>query len=339
MNGSLSTLLIGASILIFLILLFLPEKGILAQWKKANGNRDRVLIEDALKYLFDNQYKSLASSWQSIAGALHITQDKATELITRLEGLRLINASDKNDIRLTDEGRSYALRVIRIHRIWERYLADETDIEEKDWHPEADIREHKMSLGEANRLASRIGNPVIDPHGDPIPSSSGKIPDYAGKPMNELTPGTLARIVHIEDEPKTIYQQLLAMGLFPGMEIRIIDNSMDKICFEFKGEELILAPIFAANITVKEKSPAQTGPAYTLTLDSIERGKKARVLGISPECRKQQKRRLMDLGIVPGTEIEVFLESAGKNPRAYRILNTLIALRNRHAALIFVEPA
>jgi DtxR family Mn-dependent transcriptional regulator len=332
------SLIIGILVLLFLILLFYPEKGILAYQRKARVSKKRILIEDTLKFLFDNEYKSLSSSIQALAGSLHITMDKATDLVPKLESLGLIDASDKNDLRLTDDGRSYALRVIRIHRVWERYLADETSVEEKKWHTAADKKEHLMSLQDADKLASKIGHPVVDPHGDPIPSSTGDIPDYEGQAMNQLDPGDIARIVHIEDEPEAIYRQLLAMGLYPGMELRIIENSPERIRFEFDGEEQILAPMFAANVTVQEKVLEKLSMEKGCTLNLIKKGEKAKVLGISPACRKQQKRRLMDLGIVPGTEIEVSLESVGKNPRAYNILNTLIALREKHASLIYVEP-
>jgi DtxR family Mn-dependent transcriptional regulator len=332
------SLVAGIVVILLLAILFFPEKGLIAFRKRARISKNRILMEDSLKFLFDNEYKGINSSVRAMAGALHITVDKATELIPRLESLGLIQATDNNDITLTEEGRSYALRVIRIHRIWERYLADETSLEEKQWHNAADRIEHEMTLQDANKLASRMGNPVMDPHGDPIPASDGTIPDYQGLPMNKLQAGDIARILHIEDEPEAIYRQLVAMGLYPGMELRIIENSADRIRFECGGEELILAPMFASNITVQEKVLEKMTIDKGTTLNLLGKGQKARVLGISPAIRKQQKRRLMDLGIVPGTEIEVALESAGKNPRAYKILNTLIALRENHAALIFIEP-
>ena len=332
------SLIVGIIVLIFLTVLLYPEKGLIARQRIARVSKERILIEDTLKFLFDNEYKGFKSSVQAMAGTLNINLDKATELVPKLESLGLINATDKNALLLTEDGRSYALRVIRIHRIWERYLADETSVEEKNWHYAADKKEHYLSLNQADKIASKLGHPVIDPHGDPIPSSAGEIPEYSGQLMNQLDPGDIARILHIEDEPETIYKQLLALGLFPGREIRIIENSADRIRFEFDGEERILAPMFAANVTVQEKVLEKMTIENSTTLNSIKKGEKARVLGISPECRKQQKRRLMDLGIVPGTEIEVSLESMGRNPRAYKVLNTLIALREKHASFIYVEP-
>jgi DtxR family Mn-dependent transcriptional regulator len=334
------SLITGIAIIALLIAIFYPGKGILAYRRKANVSKERVLIEDTLKFLFDNEYKGLVSSLKALAGTLNITLDKAAELILRLESLGLITTGAKNQLNLTEEGRSYALRVIRIHRIWERYLADETSVDEKKWHTDADQIEHKMSLSDADELASKLGHPVVDPHGDPIPSASGELPDYEGQSLNQLDQGDIARILHIEDEPETIYRQILAMGIYPGMEIRVIENSAERVRFECEGEDLVLAPVFAENITVQEKKLEKLtiDQENAKTLNQLERGQKARVLAISPACRKQQKRRLMDLGIVPGSEIEVALESAGKNPRAYRILDTLIALRELHASFIFVEP-
>ena len=85
--------------------------------------------------------------------------------------------SHHETLQLSSEGRSYALRIIRIHRLWEKYLADETGVDEREWHHSAEEFEHKLTPTDADALAAQIGNPVFDPHGDPIPSTDG---DFAG---------------------------------------------------------------------------------------------------------------------------------------------------------------
>jgi len=79
-------------------------------------------------------------------------------------------------LNLTSDGRSYALRIIRVHRLWEKYLADETSVSENEWHQKAEEVEHLITPEQADTLAAQIGNPVFDPHGDPIPSASGLLP-------------------------------------------------------------------------------------------------------------------------------------------------------------------
>ena len=138
----------------------------------------------------------------SIAGNLSITTDKAGKLINRLETMGLIASKDDQTVELTDAGRSYALRVIRVHRIWERYLADETSIAPADWHNQACKIEHKVTVEETEKLAAQIGHPVFDPHGDPIPTADGQLPEPKGKSLTSLQEGQMARITHLEDEPR-----------------------------------------------------------------------------------------------------------------------------------------
>lgn len=300
---------------------------------------EKTFIEDALKQLFDNEYKSISSDIPSLASSLQLSKDQSNRLFSKMENMNLVEKDVRNNLMLTSEGRAYALRIIRIHRIWERYLADETGYHEDRWHNQADRVEHKLTLSEANEIAYRLGDPVFDPHGDPIPGADGTMPAFKGEPLSGLAPGQIARIIHVEDEPLPVYQQLLAMGLFPGLEIKVLRNDGQKIRFIADGDEKILIPAFAGHITVKTQLHTEFNDQKSLTLTDMPLGSKARVTGISAVCRRQHKRRLMDLGIVPGTEIEVMLESAGKNPRAYRLLNTIVAIRNHQAAMVLVEPS
>ncbi len=331
-----ATLLIGLLILGIIIWVFWPKKGLLSRWTRSSMNAQRVLLEDALKFVFDCEYKNIPCGLNSIAGNLNISTDKAAKLLDRLRTMGLIQMDDRA-FELTDTGRSYALRIIRVHRIWERYLADETGVGQMEWHGEADYKEHRMSIEAADELAAQMGNPVFDPHGDPIPSAKGEIPDHKGQSLGSLKEGNIARIVHIEDEPKAIYQQLVALGLYPGMEVYILDITDGKITFAANGEECILTTLFASSITVElmpEKE--ERSPKYEV-LTSLPIGHQAKIIGISPNCRGQQRRRLMDLGIVPGTVISAEMKSASGDPIGYRILGATIAIRKNQAQYIFID--
>ncbi len=306
--------------------------------RKNHTTHEKSLIEDALKHLYDNEYKSLTSNGIDLANTLKLSKEQSAHLLSRMLNMELVQKDREEDLLLTAEGRTYALKVIRIHRIWERFLADETGYHEDHWHDHADQIEHTMTLSQANEIAHRLGDPVFDPHGDPIPGMDGAMPAFEGISLSELRSGEIARIIHVEDEPLIVYQQLLAMGLFPGLEIKVLQNDSEKISFIANGEERILIPAFAGHITVKAIPQTAFNDQKSLTLTDVPLGSKAVVSGISPVCRRQHKRRLMDLGIVPGTEIEVMLESAGKNPRAYRLLNTIVAIRNHQASMVLVEP-
>jgi len=329
-------LILGTLIILLLAWIFWPKYGLLALLTRTRMTNRRVMMEDALKFLFDCEYKKSSCNLNTLAGNLNISTDKTSKLLDRLCSMGLITMKDEN-IRLTSTGRSYSLRVIRVHRIWEKYLADETGIAQKEWHREADYLEHQISPEAADKLAAQIGNPVFDPHGDPIPSPEGDLPKHKGQTLSTLKVGDTARIVHIEDEPHNIYEQLVVLGLYPGMQVYITDFGDERITFAADGEEYVLTPLFASSITVEPISETvPLAPKYKW-LSSLKIGEKAVIAGISPNCHGQQRRRLMDLGIVPGSVISAEMKSAAGDPTAYRIMGAIIGIRKDQADYIFIE--
>ena len=320
------TLLVGSAIILIAIVSFMPNTGLLARMKRSKRNSKRVLIEDALKHLYNCEYSGISCTISSVAGKLSISQDDAAVLITKLEDMGLLHSSHET-LQLSSEGRSYALRIVRVHRLWEKYLADETGVNELEWHHSAEEAEHRLTPSDADMLAAQIGNPVFDPHGDPIPSTEGKIPERKGKPLTDLDFGKFASIIHIEDEPDAIYQQLVAEGLYPGMQVRMMESTKERVRFTANGDECILAPLFAKNITVAPIRFEKKIEGKFKSLSSLKLGEKGTILGISKALRGQQRRRLMDLGVVPGTEVAAEMKSASGDPTAYVIKGASIALR------------
>ncbi|MEW6701515.1 MAG: metal-dependent transcriptional regulator [Bacteroidota bacterium] len=299
-------------------------------------DKSRELIEDALKHLYDCEYKVIDCTLNSMSGNLSLSGDKTTEVISKLEAMNLISLRE-NKIILTPEGRSYALRIVRIHRLWERYLADNTSTKETEWHQIAEVKEHKTSDDDVKKLAAHLGNPLIDPHGDPIPSERGEIPTRKGIELNNIENGTFATIIHIEDEPKEVFAQFSALGLYPGMQIYLIENSKERIRFEADGNECLLAPILASNITVIPISEKEEVRESFETLSSLKQDEEAMIVGISKAMRGQQRRRMLDYGIVPGTIVRAQLKSLSGDPVAYDIRGAMIALRKNQSDLIYIK--
>ncbi len=335
MNEHLILLISGILVMLILLLLLYPERGIIAVWKKSINANKKVLLEDALKFLYNCEYNNSVCTLNGVAGNLSISADDATILISKLESMGLVLTS-QNNLTLTPEGRSYALRVVRVHRLWEKYLADETSMKEDEWHQKAEELEHKLTPEEADKLAAQIGNPVFDPHGDPIPTASGEIQKKQGKALTEMKNGDFGNVIHIEDEPYTIYSQILAEGLYPGMQIRMIDQSEKRVKFIANGEECILSPLIAKNITVGVIQLEKQIDGKFKKLSSLKVGEEGVILGIAKSLRGQQRRRLMDLGIVPGTKIEAELESLTGDPVAYRVRGTSVALRKKETDKIYL---
>ena len=231
--------------------------------------------------------------------------------------------------------------MLRSHRLWERYLSDTTGFPPTEWHARADAREHDLDADAANALAQRMGEPRYDPHGDPIPTADGEVPPPLGIPLPRLAPGVEAEIVHVEDEPAAVYAELVARSLQPGTRIHLSDSSSRGVVFTVTSgssdaiSEHVLAPVIAANLTVRPVSgESDLPPARLVALDI---GESARVAGISPTCRGPERRRLLDLGLVPGTLVTAELRAPGGDPTAYRVRGAVLALRRAQAELIHIE--
>lgn len=328
--------IIGFVVVVVSFWFFWPRKGGLAIITRFIKNNKRALVEDALKFIFDCEYNKLPCNISNIAGQLNITIDKASKLLNRLTDLELITLQNQS-VSLTDSGRSYALRIVRIHRVWERYLADQTSVEPADWHNEACRIEHLVTEEETEKLAAQIGNPVFDPHGDPIPTSAGELPHHKGILMNAMKEGEMGQIIHLEDEPKSIYEQLVVLGLYPGMQVYVTKVTDKKITFVADGEECVLTPLFAGYITVEKTTEEEIKSRKYELLSALKIGEQAEVMAISPHCRGQQRRRLMDLGIVPGSKISAVMKSASGDPVGYRIMGTTIGIRKQHADQVFIN--
>jgi DtxR family Mn-dependent transcriptional regulator len=317
--------------------IFRPERGMFWRWQHGQLLTAKVLQEDALKQIHHCETHGDKPSINSIAGALKVSPDEVTKVINNLEAHELLQF-EGGDIRLTTAGREYALRMIRAHRLYERYLADETGYEETDWHDRAERFEHTLTADAANELAARLGNPTHDPHGDPIPTASGHMVYAERTPLTGMELNKPARIIHLEDEPEAVYAQIVAEGLHVGQVVRLIESSPQRVRFWADGDEHVLAPIVAVNVAVAKMSEApQQAQVKGEALSSLQPGQSARVVQLSNRIRGAERRRLMDLGLLPGTKITNEMNSMAGDPSAYRIRDAVIALRKSQADFIFIN--
>ncbi len=317
-------------------LLFWPRWGLAARLARMSELTERVLLEDALKHVYTCESIGRVCSTESVAGQLEVTTGKAAALLLRLAESELTR-SDESGPSLTEAGRESALRLVRTHRLWERYLADRTGVPAGEWHAEAERVEHAMSPTETEALASRLGHPAWDPHGDPIPTKGGALPAVERLSLAGVEPGRTAEIVHLEDEPREIYDALLADGFGLGARVSVVERSDRQVRLRARGREWPMDCLVARNVTVRLLPEGTDADGPVDTLVDLKPGDSGRVVGISPACQGAQRRRLLDLGVVRGTEIEAALASAMGDPVAYRIRGALIALRSEQAEWIRIE--
>lgn len=328
-----------AAALLLVAVLFWPTHGLVLRLVRRIRTGERESLEDALKHIYKTERRGAAPSLESVAGSLGVPLAKAARIVEALGDRGLVAPSGA--LTLTEEGRSYALQVIRTHRLWERYLADRTGTAPSDWHDRAEMREHQISPAEADVIAASLGHPRYDPHGDPIPTASGEIPEPAGTPLPYLAEGDSATVIHVEDEPRALFHRLAAAGFSPGLRLRVSETGSGRMRIEYEGRSLVLDLATAGNVTVvTDEEPVERVDADpgSRTLEDLGAGEGAEVIGLSPACQGIQRRRLLDLGVVPGTHVRAELVAPGGDPTAYDIRGALIALRREQQRWVRIRP-
>ena len=329
-------LLVFAALVVVAGVVFWPDHGVVARVRRMALRSERVLLEDALKHVYMCERKEMPCSLESVAGRLDVSTARAAQLLQRLGSAgfaRLDGAAPE----LTEDGRASALRLLRSHRLWERYLADRTGVPAGEWHDEAERMEHALTSEETESLASRLGHPPYDPHGDPIPTASGDLPPAWALSLNGAEVGRTVEVLHLEDEPREIYDALVADGLAPGMRLAVVDRSEVAVTVRAQGQERHIEPVAARNITIRYLPHGSSADEAGRHLGEVSLGEAVRVVALSSACQGTQRRRLLDLGVVPGTEIVPELRSASGDPVAYRIRGALIGLRREQARWIRVS--
>lgn len=339
--NALAALLLGSSLVAIAGLILWPGLGLLPRLRRERRMTDRVLAEDALKLMATREAARRPVSLEALAGSLEVDLNRAARVAELMVSSDLVERGEPG-LALTEKGRTAALHLIRAHRIWESYLAENTGYRREEWHALADEQEHVLSEEVLGDLSRDLGYPRFDPDGDPIPRDrQDRNIRHSGRALTTMEEGSIVRVLHVEDEPQEVYSQLSAMGICPGVTLQVLENTPKHIRLWSEGNEQLVSPVLAANVAVKslevERSPAD-GERGIICLAEAEEGAPVKVVRIAEACRGAERRRFLDLGIVRGTVVVPEFRSPGGEPTAYLIKETLVALRQKQARQILVTP-
>jgi DtxR family Mn-dependent transcriptional regulator len=145
------------------------------------------------------------------------------------------------------------LKIIRRHRLWEYFLVAKLGMEWEKVHDIAEELEHVSSPDLINKLDNYLGNPKIDPHGDPIPDEKGKIAVLKQKALKDLPMKQNAIVSSVSNQTAEMMEMLNHYGIGIGSQIKVLK------AFEFDGSlqikiakkpECIISGMAAKNIFV-----------------------------------------------------------------------------------------
>jgi DtxR family Mn-dependent transcriptional regulator len=226
--------------------------------ESAPGEDDSLTgpVEDYLKAIYEIGRGSVSVATNDIAQKLSLTAASVSGMVRRLADQGLLSYERYRGVTLTDSGRRAALRTIRRHRVIEAYLSQALAYPWDRVHDEAERLEHAASDELVNRMADAIGEPVVDPHGAPIPSREGLMDETVHLPLAELGAGYGARVVEVSDDDPEMLRYLGELGIVPAAEVVVLAKAPFEgpITLRVAGVKLSIGPSLAAQVMVEPLS-------------------------------------------------------------------------------------
>lgn len=177
--------------------------------------------EDCLKAIFQLTQDTKGAATSALAERLSISPAAVTKMVKKLAGLGLADHSPYRGVSLTPTGEKMALEVVRHHRLLELYLQEALGFTWDQVHGEAERLEHVLSEEMEERIDAMLGRPVIDPHGDPIPSREGVLAPVPGTRLCDLADGEAAEVARVRANDPELLRYLGQLGLYPGARVAI----------------------------------------------------------------------------------------------------------------------
>jgi DtxR family Mn-dependent transcriptional regulator len=171
-------------------------------------------VEDYAKAIYSLQSRSEEPvSTNALAERLGITPGSVSAMLGKLDELGLATHVPYRGVRLTADGRRLALEVIRHHRLLESFLANALGMPWDRVHAEAEVLEHVLSEDLEQLIAAKLGNPTVDPHGDPIPSADLELEERPTRSMESLQEGEEGVFVRVSDADPEMLRYLAGRPL------------------------------------------------------------------------------------------------------------------------------
>jgi DtxR family Mn-dependent transcriptional regulator len=181
-------------------------------------------IEDYAKAIYALERRDGSVTTTALAERLGVTAGSASGMVKRLDELGLVEHRPYHGVSLTEDGRRVALEVMRHHRLLELYLVKSLGVPWDRVHQEAEVLEHVLSEELEELIATKLGDPTHDPHGDPIPTRELTIEEGATESLQVLRTGDRGIFTRVSDANPEMLRFLTGRGIAPGDEFEVIDK-------------------------------------------------------------------------------------------------------------------
>lgn len=287
-----------------------------------------------------------------LAGELGISPISVNEMCRKLQDQGLVIYRPYKGASLTPEGKRLALRILRCHRLWEVFLVERLGFEYDQAHEIACALERATPELLADRLDLFLDHPQVNPRGEPIPTSEGRLAARPLVPLTALTAGQKGYVARCDVDDKVSHDFLQARGIRPGATLTVLVVSDDNLLIQVGDKTASLARALAEKVQINAESSVSSSATqsiteetqtemeakmeiHQITLDQLRSGQRGVVVRVGG--RGPARRRMMDMGLVPGSEVKVVRVAPLGDPIEFEVKGYNLSLRKNEAREITVE--
>jgi DtxR family Mn-dependent transcriptional regulator len=216
---------------------------------------ETIAVQDYTKAIYALESRDGSASTTALAERLDVRPASVSGMLKKLAALGLVEHEPYRRVRLTERGRLVALEVIRHHRLLELFLVENLGMSWDEVHAEAEVLEHVLSEDLEELIAAKLGDPTLDPHGDPIPSRELTVADDDTRTLYDLAPGTDGTFARVSDSDPEMLRFLGERGITPGARLEVLERQpFDGPLYVRFGDEVhVLGAVLARAMRVEDE--------------------------------------------------------------------------------------
>ena len=180
--------------------------------------------EDYLKNIYHIEETGGKANTGNLASMLSVSPASVSEMVAKLSKQGWIENIPYHGFKLTKEGEKISVNLVRKHRLLEVFLQQHLNYEWDEVHAEAERLEHFISERMEERIAAKLGDPLIDPHGHGIPRKDGSLPVRREVCLAELPAGDAGVVTSVSDRRPDVLRELKNLGIVPRTQLTVIER-------------------------------------------------------------------------------------------------------------------
>lgn len=190
---------------------------------KVPPNTHSTAVEDYIKHIWKLLSSGRRATTKAISERMQLGRGTVTGMLQYLASRGLVRYEPYRGVHLTDSGTTLALRIVRRHRLIELFLVKTLGLGWEQVHRDAERMEHAVSDELIERIDEFLGHPVVDPHGAPIPSATGRVVQQHFSSLAELKAGQSGVVRRVSDHDPSFLRYLEETGIVLEKALGVID--------------------------------------------------------------------------------------------------------------------